>query len=308
MARIDPAPGAQATPRALANSPAPRPDPRPGGGPDRTRVIDHRRARRRGPWVAAGVGLLAAAALFPVDGPVFSVLRGLGRGAGGDLRRELEAVQQFGQFGSTLLIAVVVWLLDPPNRRRLLDWAAAVGVGAMILTPMKMLVGRPRPRLGEADRLGFVDPGAVPGPLGGYPLGPDVGVRHGWEVWADISSDLWSMPSSHTAYAAIAAVFLWSLYPRLRPLVVALAVAVGVCRVLFGAHWPSDVAAGAGIGAGVGLAAVGNLWGVRGLDAVWRAVVDRRAPAAWRGVVRGSRRVRRGANLAVTIPERWPSG
>ena len=63
-------------------------------------------------------------ALLPFDGSIagFCARHPLS----GDPRRELEAVQQYGQAVSSLLVALVIWLQDPPRRRALLDWAAAL--------------------------------------------------------------------------------------------------------------------------------------------------------------------------------------
>lgn len=173
---------------------------------------------------------------------------------GGDIRRELEALQQFGQGGMTVLVALAIWLLDPPNRRRLLDWLGAVGAAAVLSFGLKMLLGRPRPVLDEPDLL--------LGPLGMHPLPTDDGpvVTHAWAFWQEGAEKLWSMPSSHTVYAVVAAATLAGWYPRLRWLMVVMVGLVGCSRVAFGAHYPSDVAAGVA----VGLMAVGfaRRWGL----------------------------------------------
>ena len=66
------------------------------------------------------------------------------------------------------------------------------------------------------------------------------------------------MPSGHAAYAAAIAGAVWVLlsgHPRRAPLR-ALAVAVAACaalaRLVLGVHWPSDVVAGALVGAVIG--------------------------------------------------------
>ena len=64
-----------------------------------------------------------------------------------------------------------------------------------------------------------------------------------------------SFPSGHTAGSFAAAVALASFYPRDAPLLLGLATAVGASRVYLGHHFPSDVLAGAGLGAGLGLLA-----------------------------------------------------
>lgn len=185
-----------------------------------------------------GVGV--GAALFPFDGPLGDAARALGADLGGDLRRELAFIGQFGAITSLIIVAWAVWALDPARRRRLPELAiAAVGasVGCLFL---KMLIGRPRPK--------FDDPGVLLGPWGAYPIDPEVGVRHAWEIGSGISSDLWAMPSSHTAAAVALSAILIGWYPRLRALAVTLAVLVALSRLLFGAHYPSDLAVGAAVG------------------------------------------------------------
>jgi len=191
-------------------------------------------------WKVLGGAVVLAAALFPIDGAISRFMRSIGQDLGGDVRRELETLQQYGALGSVVLIGIVIWLMDPARRARLFDWAGAMLITAGVALPMKMLIGRPRPRLGE--------PSLMLGPLGTYDLGEDVGRRHAWEVFSGISSDLWSMPSSHTAFATVLSVFLMTLYPRLRGLALAMIGVVGIARVLFGAHYPSDVVIGGSIG------------------------------------------------------------
>lgn len=212
----------------------------PGGRPPGGDSIGTGRGWLVWAGVLAGLGL----ACIPFDGPISHAVTAFRENIlGGDIRRELESLQQYGQGAVTLLVAWAIWLLDPPRRRRLLDWLLAVLIAAAVTLPMKMLIGRPRPK--------FDDPGYFCGPFGAYPLGHETGVRHAWEVWAGISSDLWSMPSSHTVYAVVMSVFLATVYPRLRPLAVLMAILVAVSRVLFGAHYPSDVLVGAAVGLAV---------------------------------------------------------
>ncbi len=208
-------------------------------------------------WAIAGGLVLAGAAAFPLDPAVYDAVRGLGKSLGGDVVRELEALQQFGGVSSVVIVALVVWLGDPQRRARLLDLLAAFVCTGVVVQALKMIIGRPRPK--------FDDPGMVLWPFGRYPM-PDAdppGVYHAWEVWEDISSDLWSMPSSHTSAAVVLAVFIGVVYPRLRPLAIGLAAVVAVARVLLGAHYPSDVLVGAGVGFLVAHAAVTGGWGQR---------------------------------------------
>jgi undecaprenyl-diphosphatase len=68
-----------------------------------------------------------------------------------------------------------------------------------------------------------------------------------------------SFPAGHAATAFAAATLLSYLAPRLTPLFVGLAVAIGFSRVYVGVHYPTDVLGGAAIGALVGATAVGVL-------------------------------------------------
>lgn len=230
-------------------------------------------------WSLILIGLGAAA--FPLDGALSDWARSVGAGLGGDVRRELEAMQQYGQLGCLVIVGVGFALLQPWRARRLLDLGAAVGLTWIAANAMKMLIGRPRPK--------FDDPGILLGPFGQYPVNAEAGVRHAWEFWTPISSDLWSMPSSHTAFAVMLSVFLAAMAPRLRPLVFVLAVIVGLCRVLFGAHYLSDVLVGAGVGLAASSVVVRHSAGVRGLDWLWKRLVDRDAEPALPALVKAER-------------------
>ncbi|MEM1071964.1 MAG: phosphatase PAP2 family protein [Planctomycetota bacterium] len=219
-----------------------------------------RRPRYRHTVLPLVLGALVAAILFPFDGWLGGAIDGLdgsregvGRLLGGDVLKELNALQQFGGISSVVLVGLLIGLLDPRKLDRLWDLAAAVITTSISVLAAKMMFGRPRPR--------FDEPGLIVGPFGAYPLGPGEGVHYAWAFWEDISSDLWSMPSSHTSGAVALAVFLAVCYPRLKWLVVGWVAVVGFTRVLVGAHWPSDIAMGAGIGYAVSHAAVTRGWG-----------------------------------------------
>lgn len=234
---------------------------------------------RTGRWIWTwGLVLLGlAGTVFPFDGVMSEAAQSVGDRLGGDTERELEAIQQYGQFGNMLIVGVAFVLLQPWRARRLLDLGAAAGLTWVVAIALKMLVGRPRPK--------FEDPGAILGPFGVYDAGPEAGLRHAWEFWTPISSDLWSMPSSHTAFAVMFSVFLASLAPRLEPLLWVLAAVVGVCRVLFGAHYPSDVLVGAAVGWICAWVVVRHSAGVRGVDWVWTRTVNRKGQGRYRRLV-----------------------
>ncbi len=211
------------------------------------------------------VAIALGAAAWPLDGAVSSFARRLGDGGdlrlGGDVRMTIATLQQFGDLTTSIIAMTVVYLLDRARRGRLVDWIAGAGATWAVVQGVKILVGRPRPELGE--------PGRLIGPFRAYPLrssggsGVETVSRHSWEFWHRATSELWSMPSSHTAAAVAMGVALTRLYPALRPLVVVLVCVVGAGRLIFGAHYASDLLVGAGIGYAMASLAMDHRWGGR---------------------------------------------
>lgn len=210
-------------------------------------------------WVP--VGLVTAALLsIPIDGLVEGWWASLVMPS--DVDQELRFLQQFGQFGSLILVSVLVCsLCRPAIRRTLLDLGLAVLVTVLLDLLFKSLIGRLRPAFG--------DPGDVLGP---------------WWMQGD-NDTTWSQrgstPSTHTAAAAVLATWIWVVFPRVRWLGVAFTVCVATARVRFASHWPSDVLLGAATGVIGGSLVIGRLWATRLLDALWRLLVDRTASPAW---------------------------
>lgn len=216
-------------------------------------------------------GVLVGAALLPIDHWAMTTLGpygGIAANLGGDLARELEFLQQFGAISSLVIIFIVIIRLDPARSIRLWDFGLAMGLTALVCNAIKMLTGRPRPRVifHEHALEGYT--GAVQFPMfwNAFPLPRTVDGQathlwaHSYEVWRGISSDLWAMPSSHTAAAACAAVALARLYPRLTGLVMVLMGITACARVLLGAHYPSDVAVGLAVGWAVGMVVMDGRW------------------------------------------------
>jgi undecaprenyl-diphosphatase len=115
----------------------------------------------------------------------------------------------------------------------------AVGLPGLIFTIAKRLIGRARPFVeGSAD------------PFRYKPLG--------WSV------EYAGLPSGHAIDAFAIAMAVGALWPRARPVLWTYAVLIAVSRVVLTAHFPSDVIAGAVVGA-VGVLVVRDWFAARGL-------------------------------------------
>ena len=108
-------------------------------------------------------------------------------------------------------------------RQRILYLVATVLVSGLVADAIKIFCGRPRPKVFFGQHL--------------YSFS-----------FFEISAKMWSFPSGHSTTIFAVATAGYLLMPRRLPHWFALAALVGACRVLAGAHFPSDVLAGAFLG------------------------------------------------------------
>ncbi len=216
-------------------------------------------------------GMVLAAVAVPFDGVVRDIQQG--HELGGDVRREVEVWQQFGGVGSAVFVFLLIFFVQRERVRRMLDWGAAFLLTMGVVQGLKMTIGRVRPSFGaHTEWLG---------PLGTWSVHEGEAPIHAWEVSADGAARVWSMPSSHSAAGVVLAVFLAALYPKLKPLCALMVFVVMFGRIWTGAHWLSDVLAGASIALLIATPCVHGYWGVRTIDWVWRRMVDRNARAMY---------------------------
>ncbi|MEZ5670254.1 MAG: phosphatase PAP2 family protein [Alphaproteobacteria bacterium] len=211
--------------------------------------------RRAAAWWQAEIGrhvapavwaalALTVVAILAIDRPVAEAVRQIDP----DLRAVLEVVTQLGDSAGYIVggivLALVLWVVERARpdlgaRWRLALWsrrsayfAACVVVSGLASILLKIVFGRPRPRMWFGEELFAFHPFTI-----------------------DTSSDFASIPSGHSTTIWSVAVALLVLFGvrRVGWAVVPVALAVSATRVLLTDHFVGDVIAGAALG---GLTAV----------------------------------------------------
>lgn len=197
--------------------------------------------------------LLLAAVAVAVDVPLARWASG--RNYPRVVRELMSLAEAFGHGVGVTVVLLIVYTLDPARRSALPRAIAAIlaaGCGANLV---KLVISRSRPGSTDLAHLTGWQTFSNWFPLGGN--------GSGWQ----------SFPSAHTATAVGLALVLSWLYPHGRRLFVTAAVAVAAQRVLGGAHFLSDVLAGAAVGWWCGYAVLRS-GGLRGRRRGGKSALD----------------------------------
>ncbi|WP_426231395.1 phosphatase PAP2 family protein [Pararhizobium sp. DWP3-4] len=186
-------------------------------------------------WLLLAAALLVAA-LLPFDGLISQTAQGL---PGGVVAFN-EKITDFGTFAWMIYgsgsIVIVAYILHRVSRsegfssksktgwRLALYFLVTIGSASIVVHLAKLVIGRARPEL-------FAEYGA-----------------HSLSFFSGHDWVFQSFPSGHSA--AVGSFFgaFSMLAPRLRIVFVLGALAIGISRIVVGAHYPSDVAAGLLVG------------------------------------------------------------
>jgi membrane-associated phospholipid phosphatase len=135
----------------------------------------------------------------------------------------------FGRGEFVLLVAILIWRLDPARIWAVPGIAATALLSGLSADAVKMLIARVRPH--HFDFLQSV----------GSSFGP-------WLPLGSLGSPNQSFPSAHTATAMGLAIALMVVYPRARWMFCLAPVLVAYQRMDSGAHFLSDVLCGSAVG------------------------------------------------------------
>lgn len=180
------------------------------------------RAKWLGVPVPVWFCLFAAAAVPTIDGPLAHAR--LFMSLPESFTAALGRLEPFGHGVGVATIIAAVWALDRDRRRMLPRLLAAAGAG-MLANVGKLLVARQRPYYWADQGTGLATQFVEWLPFGGN------------------GSIMQSFPSGHTATAVGLALGLSAMYPAGRVFFLTMGGLVAVQRVVFDAHYVSDVLA-----------------------------------------------------------------
>jgi len=135
--------------------------------------------------------------------------------------------EQLGLVWWGIMGCLFLWAYDPPRRKYIIVFAVVSIVSGLLVDVLKNTVGKVRPDP-------FFD--------GEYPA-RFMGLLSGWGRKMPVS-----FPSGHATQSFATAAFFGMLYPRARVMLYMAVTFTALSRVVTGAHWLSDVYAGALLG------------------------------------------------------------
>jgi undecaprenyl-diphosphatase len=173
-------------------------------------------------WAALACGLVAA---FEVDRPVMAALQPL---YGSELTRLIRQTIRWLGIGYVQALVLIIMIAAGtwrwPRVKNAGGWGLlAFAISGAAVDLLKVIVHRPRPYVTDTH--------------------PD-----SWLAYAG-AHNFQSFPSGESATTFAIALTLSFWFPRLRVPLIAVAVIVAAARVVVGGHFPSDVWAGAMLGA-----------------------------------------------------------
>lgn len=199
-------------------------------------------------WVLGSVAMASAAVLVSwIDVDSREWVKSIG--LRGDVERTIKLMEIFAHGTGLLVTIALIWTLSPLSRRRLPRLLAAYGLAGVTVNLIKLLVPRLRPS-----------------------AGPEESLPEAWGNWNYLSQ---SFPSGHSAAAVALALSLTILFPRGRWVFLTLAGLACLQRIVFDAHWPSDVLAGATLGIWAVAVIYRTAWADRVFDPWERTVAKR---------------------------------
>ena len=154
----------------------------------------------------------------------------------GDTRRIIAMAEYMAHGTGVLVILTVIWMLVPDKRLFLPRIAASAFLGGLAANLLKMCFARRRPLMTD---VGVTDIDITWAAYArGMPIGADGYFDYAWQ----------SFPSAHTATAVGFAIGLTWLFPKGKYVFWGMAAMAGLQRIVFMAHWPTDVMAGVCLG------------------------------------------------------------
>ena len=151
----------------------------------------------------------------------------------GDVRRIIQLSEMFGHGFGLAVVGYLIWSLAPEKRRLFPRLLACTLLPGLAVNLIKSIIARRRPGFYYpefTDNIGETWRGVVPD---GFP-------NHEYMTQ--------SFPSAHAATAFGLAIALSWLFPRAKGAFFVFAFLAAIQRVVYGAHWASDVLVGSAIG------------------------------------------------------------